>query len=651
MGRPRIYDTPHFCLHTYVRKGHTYVEAYRNEWDPEKKRSRIAQRKYVGVLDTTTGRVRLGKKYLSENPQYEGKILYYEDKQLVERTPEEVQEELDKRVPSPLNDVVSYGASAACWLVAQQSGMLEDLKKTFGAEVGADLLRLAVYQYLDGGSMDCFEQWASQHWLPKARTFSGQRISEMLSKITHQDITSYLKLRNHRCVEHFNKVKTQAEELKKPGPRFRYLALDSTALSTYSVTISSAAYGYAKQNPELRQVNFTLGVDYLNGDVCYAYESEGSITDKSVYPHLMMDLHHNGYNLQDTVIVTDRGYQSICNIQRLLDIEINYVCGVPLTEESVKQLFERYKSSLSNPAFLNGRLKVAARTSKELWEKATDSGPLHLSTSLHLYKYPELAAQQAISLHQKIEEVLEKKNSGEKLHSADWSRVRNYIVENNKNVWVKNIKGLEEFLTRAGCFAIRTNCIEDPFECLAVYKQRQIVETAFRQMKVLNGNNRLRCTERTYVGKLLLFVIAQSLRMRMLYTVKENEQRLDLDLPGDSLDKAMAMLKGIMAIRPPSKAVWAGRPISKKARDILELLGINNKFPRNLKDEKSIPNYFAGVWACNKKARKRKVRNSFESRTINGAPGRNRTHDPLVRSQVLYPAELLAQPRKRTIAK
>lgn len=584
MGRPRIYDTPHFCLHTYVRKGHTYVEAYRNEWDPEKKRSRIAQRKYVGVLDTTTGRVRLGKKYLSENPQYEGKILYYEDKQLVERTPEEVQEELDKRVPSPLNDVVSYGASAACWLVAQQSGMLEDLKKTFGAEVGADLLRLAVYQYLDGGSMDCFEQWASQHWLPKARTFSGQRISEMLSKITHQDITSYLKLRNHRCVEHFNKVKTQAEELKKPGPRFRYLALDSTALSTYSVTISSAAYGYAKQNPELRQVNFTLGVDYLNGDVCYAYESEGSITDKSVYPHLVMDLHHNGYNLQDTVIVTDRGYQSIYNIQRLLDIEINYVCGVPLTEESVKQLFERYKSSLSNPAFLNGRLKVAARTSKELWEKATDSGPLHLSTSLHLYKYPELAAQQAISLHQKIEEVLEKKNSGEKLHSADWSRVRNYIVENNKNVWVKNIKGLEEFLTRAGCFAIRTNCIEDPFECLAVYKQRQIVETAFRQRKVLNGNNRLRCTERTYVGKLLLFVIAQSLRMRMLYTVKENEQRVDLDLPGDSLDKAMAMLKGIMAIRPPSKAVWAGRPISKKARDILELLGINNKFPRNLKD-------------------------------------------------------------------
>ena len=119
MGRPRVYDTPHFCLHTYVRKGHTYVEAYKNEWDPEKKRSRIAQRKYVGALDTETGRVRLGKKYLSENPQYEGKILYYEDKQLVERTPEEVQEELNKRIPSPLTLLAMVLLPRAGWLLSK----------------------------------------------------------------------------------------------------------------------------------------------------------------------------------------------------------------------------------------------------------------------------------------------------------------------------------------------------------------------------------------------------------------------------------------------------------------------------------------------------------------------------------------------------
>lgn len=55
-----------------LTSGKTYGETYRNEWDPEKKRSCIAQRKYVGALDTAIGRVRVGKEYLFENPQNEG---------------------------------------------------------------------------------------------------------------------------------------------------------------------------------------------------------------------------------------------------------------------------------------------------------------------------------------------------------------------------------------------------------------------------------------------------------------------------------------------------------------------------------------------------------------------------------------------------
>ena len=41
---------------------------------------------------------------------------------------------------------------------------------------------------------------------------------------------------------------------------------------------------------------------------------------------------------------------------------------------------------------------------------------------------------------------------------------------------------------------------------------------------------------------------------------------------------------------------------------------------------------------------KKKASDASEAFPLDGAAGRNRTHDPLVRSQVLYPAEL--QPRK-----
>ena len=44
---------------------------------------------------------------------------------------------------------------------------------------------------------------------------------------------------------------------------------------------------------------------------------------------------------------------------------------------------------------------------------------------------------------------------------------------------------------------------------------------------------------------------------------------------------------------------------------------------------------------------KRKKGPSCDGPFISGAAGRNRTHDPLVRSQVLYPAEL--QPRKKKL--
>ena len=53
---------------------------------------------------------------------------------------EEVQEELDKRIPSPLNDIVNYSVPATCWLSTLQGVKLENLQETFGAEVRAGLL-------------------------------------------------------------------------------------------------------------------------------------------------------------------------------------------------------------------------------------------------------------------------------------------------------------------------------------------------------------------------------------------------------------------------------------------------------------------------------------------------------------------------------
>lgn len=62
------------------------------------------------------------------------------------------------------------------------------------------------------------------------------------------------------------------------------------------MTIEDAAYGHAKQNPELKQINLMLAVDFLNsGDVCYT-EDEGSITDKSVYRSVLAQMKSYGFD-------------------------------------------------------------------------------------------------------------------------------------------------------------------------------------------------------------------------------------------------------------------------------------------------------------------------------------------------------------------
>lgn len=73
----------------------------------------------------------------------------------------------------------------------------------------------------------------------------GRRISEMLSNITSQTITDYCKRRFGRCRSAHEKMGSEAP-LKR---RKRYLALDSTGISTYSCTIEDGSYGNAKQNP------------------------------------------------------------------------------------------------------------------------------------------------------------------------------------------------------------------------------------------------------------------------------------------------------------------------------------------------------------------------------------------------------------------
>lgn len=588
MARPRTLPDDHFCFSTFRKGDSTYVYGYRNEWDPEKKQSRIAKRIYVGTLNEITGRVKLGKKYLSNHPEYEGKTLYFENRTLVERSEQEVAAEVGQRETSWASNNLSYAATWALWQFASKNRILQNLQAVFGKQLGTNLLALAIYQLLDGGAMNGYEDWLPDNWLPVSAPLSSQRISELLAQVDHGDMVNYFRLRFDRSKENYQKwLEELTQNAKKKGSatapstlQKMYMALDSTAISTFSMTIEDAAYGHAKQNPELKQINLTLAVDFLNGDVCYAREDEGSITDKSVYRSVLAQMKSYGFDLDETVLVTDRGYSSIMNLQSLFNTDVSFVAGVPIVEKGLKDKFAKFREALCDLAFYNSEYDVYCRTIKEDWKQNTEGGSIDRTCFVHLYRFPEIALSQQKQLLKKVDKALDKKRSGRVVDRDDWNFVARFITERKeehdgkeKKIWEKNLEALRSWERTAGCFVIRSDWLEDPIEALRIYRRRNIVEAAFRQFKVLNGGDRLYATQTSYMGKLMVHIIAQSLRMAMTVQAKRRETQ-ELKLPDNSVEKLLSALKRVRAVRTPTRATWVVEPLTKKAQDMLELLNL-----------------------------------------------------------------------------
>lgn len=588
MARPRTLPDDHFRFSTFRKGDSTYVYGYRNEWDPEKKQSRIAKRIYVGTLNEITGRVKLGKKYLSNHPEYEGKTLYFENRTLVERSEQDVAEEVEQRETSWASNNLSYAATWALWQFASKNRILQNLQAVFRKQLGTNLLALAIYQLLDGGAMNGYEDWLPDNWLPVSAPLSSQRISELLAQVDHEDMVNYFRLRFDRSKENYQRWLEEIEQnAKKNGSvmppstmQKMYMALDSTAISTFSMTIEDAAYGHAKQNPELKQINLTLAVDFLNGDVCYAREDEGSITDKSVYKSILAQMKSYGFDLDETVLVTDRGYSSLLNLQNLFNTDVSFVAGVPIVEKGLKDKFAKFREALCDLAFYNSEYDVYCRTIKENWKQNTEGGSIDRTCFVHLYRFPEIALSQQKQLLKKVDKVLDKKRSRQVVDRDDWNFVARFITERKeehdgkeKKIWEKNLEALRFWERTAGCFVIRSDWLEDPIEALRIYRRRNIVEVAFRQFKVLNGGDRLQATQTSYMGKLMVHIIAQSLRMAITVQAKKRETQ-ELKLPDNSVEKLLKALKRVRAVRTATRATWVVEPLTKKAQDMLELLNL-----------------------------------------------------------------------------
>lgn len=132
-----------------------------------------------------------------------------------------------------------------------------------------------------------------------------------------------------------------------------------------------------------------------------------------------------------------------------------------------------------------------------------------------------------------------------------------------------------------GCHAIRTNAETDCFKALKTYRERQVIEQGFDQLKNEVGGSRFECTQSSYKGKLFVYCLAQALRMMMLCTVGRAQADTGLKLPRQSLRKALIQLQSVQATKHRATNTFIVKAVAKRHRDLFSLLGIA-KLPKRL---------------------------------------------------------------------
>lgn len=597
------------------KMGRTYIRAYRNEWDKVKKQSKTAAKIMIGRLQKD-GSITVSNGAVAETfHSIDTTDLYWKERQLL--TKQEYLEEFGEVASNTTDiswscDAIHVGSTWALSVIAQEEGVTQDLEKVFGKNLAQFLLAFSAYCLECQGTpaMSRFDNWVHANWFPDTAPLAGQRVSELLAGIDQTKIFEYFQLRYDR-------------RYKANENGHLMLSFDSTSISTYSESIEDAAFGHAKQNPELKQINYMQVCDHETGDVVFASSYEGSVNDKAALPTIYEQMQSVGIDLKGNILVTDRGFQSIYNTLLQLQKDFKYIQFLSITEGATATALKRNSHALRAGMLVrHPDLGVNALTVKDHWSYLTDGGTKQkVDAWLHLYIDADLALQRTDRLTKKAYRVVDAMNKYEaqvqKAHEErrakieqvrkakgdevaksleetlkvkmparpgldqDFKDVARYIHENRRAkagglIWSVDAQKLKEFSELAGVQAIRTNAESDPYKALAAYRERNIIEEGFRQLKNEASDGRLMATETSYRGKLLCYTIAQSLRMMLFIRLdKSKKENPGLKLPGDSLLKTFDQLRNLQATKHKTTDAFIVKPVPKKNRDIYEALKIS----------------------------------------------------------------------------
>ncbi len=520
------------------RSGITYAYESFSYWDKNKQQSR-AKRTLIGRVDNETGEI----------------------------VPTDGRGRKKNKVPTaakrgPVASIQTarsfYGATYLLDAIGEKLGITEDLKQCFPGNY-QQILSIVYYLILeDKNPLYRFEKWSGLHKHPYGKDIPSQRSSEIFGSITEEAMKKFFHLQGKRRMEK------------------EFWAYDITSISSYSEHLRQVQYGLNKESDHLPQLNLALVFGEKSNLPFYYRKLAGNIPDCKTIKNLLAELDILGFS--KVKLVMDRGFYSEDNINAFFNEHLKFLISVRMSLAFIRKELDPIYDKFRSYEYYSEKYELYCHTVQTEW----------ISTKYRLYKGDTLSKPRRIYIHYyyNIDKAAEdEKAFDKKLIAARHELESDKRVPEHENFYKKYFetkttpkRGLkvtinEEAVTKAkryyGFFALLTNEKMDAISALELYRNRDVCEKAFGNLKErLNMRRTLVSSEQSLDGKLFVEFVA----LIYLSYIKKQMQEADL-FKEYTMHSALDKLDVIECFEEPGQKLRVGEILDKQ-KDIYISLGV-----------------------------------------------------------------------------
>jgi transposase len=517
------------------KNGTTYVYESTNYWDKEKQQSR-SKRICIGKLDES-GNLIPSKRFNEPLP-----VLPL------------------KRGPVPVTQAKQsfHGATYLFDALGDKLGITKDLRICF-PDTYKQILSIAYYLILeDRNPLSRFPKWTRTHKHPYGKNIPSQRSSELFSSITEDGKEQFFRLQGKRRIEN------------------EYWAYDTTSISSYSESLKQVKYGRNKDHDPLAQINLALLFGEISNLPFYYRKLPGNIPDVKTLKNLLADMDFLEFG--KVKLVMDRGFYSESNVNALYQHHLKFLLATKVSLKFVRRELDQVRDTIRTRANYNSTYQLHMHTAMIPWEYTQNrpyKGDVIKDTRrmyLHLYYNGEKALEHENKLNLLLDQL-----EGELL--SDKRKPEHEKLYNKYfDVTATPIRGIkvipkQEAIDKAekdyGFFALISNEINEPIEALEIYRNKDLVEKAFGNLKDrLNMRRTTVSSESALEGKLFVQFIA------LVYLSYIKKQMSDqLLYKKYTMQELLDELDVIECFEQPGNSTRFGE-ITKKQEELYRKLGV-----------------------------------------------------------------------------